>query len=532
MEENNNFLDKNTILAIGLSIVFFMGWQYYVQQKYPNAFKDKEVQTQQAQKNDKHENHAEDAVKAAAANTEIVVDQNTPAPKPALKLADAHISTEKLSATLSSLGMGLKNAKLKNYTDREDNSILFENGSMGGSNFATLYKGKPLNFSIKKISDTEFSGVAQADGMTFSKVLKVNPENYTFDVELNVSGAAQTSEVSTSISNRVLKVESSFLTPAYEGTEFFVINEGSEERERIDIKSPFTEEYRQSTLASIGSQYFAVAVKDNSGVTPVSQVSYHPNDEIAYSSLIYKVRPGEVTNISFTGFMGPKKYDLLKTLDSEFVQMINYGMFSVLSKPIFSMLKWIYGVFQNWGLAIILLTVFIRLILLPINISSLRSMKKMQKIQPQLKAIKEKYKDDPVRVNQETMALMKKEKANPLGGCLPMLLQLPVFFALYSVLGQSVELYKSPFALWIQDLSYRDPFFVLPIAVGALYFVQMSLSPPPADPAQAKVMKFIPLLFCFFMITVPAGLTLYFFVNTVFGIGQTFIFQREKRKAA
>ena len=156
----------------------------------------------------------------------------------------------------------------------------------------------------------------------------------------------------------------------------------------------------------------------------------------------------------------------------------------------------------------------------------------MQRIQPQLKAIKEKFKEDPQRMNQETMALMKREKANPIGGCLPMLLQLPVFFALYSVLGQSVELYKSPFIFWIQDLSYKDPFFVLPIAVGGLYFIQMSITPQPMDPAQAKVMKFIPIVFSFFMIAVPSGLTLYFFVNTVFGIGQQFIFQREKRKAA
>ena len=114
-----------------------------------------------------------------------------------------------------------------------------------------------------------------------------------------------------------------------------------------------------------------------------------------------------------------------------------------------------------------------------------------------------------------------------------MLMQIPVFFALYSVIGQSVELYKSPFIFWIQDLSYKDPFFVLPIAVGALYFLQMNLTPQPnMDPAQAKVMKFMPLLFCFFMITVPSGLTLYFFVNTVFGIGQQLIFQREKSKVA
>ena len=149
-----------------------------------------------------------------------------------------------------------------------------------------------------------------------------------------------------------------------------------------------------------------------------------------------------------------------------------------------------------------------------------------------LKEVKERYKDDPQKANVETMAIMKREGANPLGGCLPMFAQIPVFFALYSVLGQSIELYKSPFAFWIQDLSYQDPYFVLPILVSLLFFLQMKFTPSAMDENQKKIMMFMPLMFGVFMISMPSGLTLYFVVNTIFGIGQQWLFHPKKVAAA
>lgn len=526
-------MDKNTILAIALSILFFVGWQYYVSKKYPEAQEPKKEQVAKAnnkaaiqEKEDSTEATRSEVEKNSQKSVENSVNQSE-------HLFD--IDNENFQASLSSKGMSLKQVVLKNYSDRDENNIRFHNHTKDIGNFATLYNNEPVYFSVEKKAKDHFVGRAQVGEQTIQKEIRINPQNYTLDVSVvTVSGNPLPAEkLETQLSNKVLKIKTSMFTPAYEGTEFFTITDGSEERERIDIDTKYSESFKKTTMSSVGTQYFAIALRDESDLMPQSRVYFDPSEEVAYASLFHEtLGQGGKTNIQYKGFIGPKQYDILKTLGPQFVELIDYGMFSILSKPILRMLKWLYGLLSNWGLAIILLTVFIRMLLLPINISSYKSMKKMQKIQPQLKAIKEKYKDDPQRVNQETMALMKQEKANPIGGCLPMLLQLPVFLALYSVLGQSVELYKSPFIFWIQDLSYQDPFFVLPVAVGALYFVQMSLSPTPMDPAQAKVMKFIPLLFCFFMITVPSGLTLYFFVNTVFGIGQQFIFQREKRKAA
>ena len=165
---------------------------------------------------------------------------------------------------------------------------------------------------------------------------------------------------------------------------------------------------------------------------------------------------------------------------------------------------------------------------MPINIASYKSMKKMQKIQPALKALRERYKDDPQTQQRETMALMKNEKVNPLSGCLPMFLQIPIFFALFRMLGQSIDLYQAPFIFWIHDLSVKDPFYVLPVLVGIVFFVQQKVTPTTMDPAQAKIMQWMPIMFSFFMISLPSGLTLYTFVSTLFGILQQRFFMRDR----
>ena len=528
MDEKNNFLDKNTLLAIGLSVIFFIGWQAYIQKKYPNINKKQKVTERIENKNSTQVQKLERKPK----KSETLSDSREEKPY----LPEERfwtVSTPNFNFRLSSYGMGLTQFELNKYSDRQNKKIEFNNGNTDFGNFATLFKGKVVSFSVEQISENHFSGKAQKEGYQFKKEMFFDREKYTIDVKLDVQspGGSQALDVQTLISNKTLNVKTSFLTPSYEGTEFFTISRGKEERDPVDIQKETRQKHEQTSLSSIGSLYFTIALKDRSDLIPKTFIHFKPQQKVALAHITHQVRGmGATSEIRYQGFIGPKKYDILKQLDQDFVKMINYGVFSLLSKPILKLLKMLYEILKNWGLAIILLTIFIRLLLLPINISSMRSMKKVQKIQPQIAAIKEKYKDDPVRINQETMALMKREKANPLGGCLPMLLQLPVFFALYSVLGQSIELYKSPFVFWIQDLSYKDPFFILPVSVGALYFIQMSFSPQPADPTQAKMMKLMPVLFCFFMITVPSGLTLYFLINTIFGIGQQFLFQREKIK--
>ncbi len=216
-----------------------------------------------------------------------------------------------------------------------------------------------------------------------------------------------------------------------------------------------------------------------------------------------------------------KNYDTLIGLGDNLHLAVDFGFFAVLAVPILRGLQFIYKYIPNYGIAIILLTILIRLITFPLQYKSFKSMKKMQVIQPELQKIKEKYKDEPQKMQKETMDLFKKAGANPLSGCLPLILQMPFFFAIYRVLYSAVELVGAPFYGWIHDLSIHDPFYVLPILMGLAMLAQQKLTPQTTvDPTQQKIMMFMPVVFAFIMKSLPAGLVLYIFVSTVVGILQ------------
>lgn len=216
-----------------------------------------------------------------------------------------------------------------------------------------------------------------------------------------------------------------------------------------------------------------------------------------------------------------KNYDELITLGDNLHQSVDFGFFAILAVPTLRALQFVYKFIPNYGIAIILVTILIRLITFPLQYKSFKSMKKMQLIQPELTKIKEKYKDEPQKMQKETMDLFKKAGANPLSGCLPLLLQMPFFFAIYKVLYSSVELVGAPFYGWIHDLSIHDPFYVLPVLMGVSMFAQQKLTPTSTmDPTQQKIMLLMPVIFAFIMKSLPAGLVLYILVSTVVGILQ------------
>jgi len=282
----------------------------------------------------------------------------------------------------------------------------------------------------------------------------------------------------------------------------------------------------------LSAHYFALAIVDHSSVAPKFSSQLAANAPIADGALTYTpASAGQSLDLKYTAFAGPKSYDLLKTIDDHLPLVIDFGMFAIFARPILWLLKFLNEIIGNWGFAIIALTIIVRVIVLPFNAYSYKSMKVMQKLQPEMTRIREKYKDKPpeqkMQMNQEVMELMKRHKANPVGGCLPMLLQLPVFFALYQVLGQSIELYQAPFIFWIQDLTLKDHFYVLPILMGASMFVQQKITPSTMDPQQAKIMMWMPVIFSFMMVSLPSGLTLYIFVSTLFGIIQQYLMMRD-----
>ena len=239
------------------------------------------------------------------------------------------------------------------------------------------------------------------------------------------------------------------------------------------------------------------------------------------------VEPGDTVEVGARAYVGPKIIDRLENVAANLDRTVDFGFLFFISLPLFVILEWFYSLVGNWGVAIILLTVLVKGVFFHLSATSYRSMAKMRAVAPQLTRLKELYGDDRQRMSQEMMALYKREKINPLGGCLPILVQMPVFIALYWVLFESVQLRHAPFMLWIQDLSQMDPYFILPILMGASMFLQMHLNPTPPDPMQAKIMKMMPLIFTVFFLWFPAGLVLYWLVNNILSISQQWYITRK-----
>ncbi|MDD5461388.1 MAG: membrane protein insertase YidC [Methylococcales bacterium] len=230
-------------------------------------------------------------------------------------------------------------------------------------------------------------------------------------------------------------------------------------------------------------------------------------------------------------FAGPKIQPMMEKIAPGLELTVDYSVLTFIGKPIYWLLNKIHNIIGNWGVAIIGVTLCIKLLFFPLSQASFKSMAKMRKIQPRLKELQERFADDRPRFNTEMMSLYKKEKVNPLGGCLPLLVQIPVFMALYWVLSETVEFRQAPFMLWIQDLSIQDPFFVMPVIMGITMKIQQSLNPAPIDPIQAKVMKMFPIVFTVFFLFFPAGLVLYWIINNTLSIIQQTIITKQIEQA-
>ena len=219
-------------------------------------------------------------------------------------------------------------------------------------------------------------------------------------------------------------------------------------------------------------------------------------------------------------FVGPQEERVLETIAPGFELLKDYGYLTILAKPIFWLLDNIHSYVGNWGWSIILLTILIKLVFFPLSAASYKSMARMKEVQPRLVAMKEQYKGEPQKLNQAMMEMYRKEKINPLGGCLPVVIQIPVFISLYWVLLSSVEMRGAPWVLWIHDLSVPDPYYILPVIMAASMFVQTKLNPTPPDPVQAKIMMYMPIVFSVMFFFFPAGLVLYWVVNNLLSIAQ------------
>jgi YidC/Oxa1 family membrane protein insertase len=300
-----------------------------------------------------------------------------------------------------------------------------------------------------------------------------------------------------------------------------------------DLATPFSG-IGQIGFVGVGTNYFLAAmvpssetkascylanVLDNRGLypTPEAQPWGHITAELRFAEV--DLSPGESKAFQIKNYLGPKRFRLLQSLGNSVEKSVDFGWFAPICQVLLSMLFFFQGVFGNWGVSIILLTVVVKMVLMPLTHRSFKSAEKMKALKPEVDKINEKFKDNAQEKQAAIMALYKQQGVNPLGGCLPTLLQMPIWFGLFRMLRASPELYRAPFFGWIQDLSSPDPYFVTPIVMGAAMFIQQRFTPMTGDAAQAKMMLyFMPIMFTGMMLFLPSGLTLYILVNTVLSI--------------
>ncbi|MCB1597708.1 MAG: membrane protein insertase YidC, partial [Gammaproteobacteria bacterium] len=285
-------------------------------------------------------------------------------------------------------------------------------------------------------------------------------------------------------------------------------------------ETPFSQSVAKGWMAAIQHHFLAAAIPP--GAETWSYAGRFADERFLVSAIgpLQTVAPGESASFKSELFVGPKIQSELAAIAPGLDLTVDYGRFALLAQPLFWILQKIHNVVGNWGLAIIICTLLIKLVFYKLSETSGRSMARMRQMQPRMKALQERYKDDKQALSSAMMDLYKKEKINPAAGCLPMLVQIPFFMAFYWVLLESVEMRQAPFMMWITDLSSRDPYFVLPLLMGAAMFFQQKLNPPPPDPVQAKMMQAMPIVMTGMFAFFPAGLVVYWLTNSVLSIAQ------------
>ena len=514
-QEKETFFDKNTLIAIFLLGLCWIGWDSYMRKKYPK------------------QPRSTAPLKLKEAPKSPVEEKTSLETVPEIPEKIYTFSGEKMELTLSSQGLGFREIRLKTFFDRKKQEIVFKS-EKGRPLAATglLHSGELIPFQVQKRGN-RFIGRYISKNLELTKILEVDEENFVFRVQTEITRSSpQFSGLRLFFSHTIPQRPSEswfskmlFFAGRDISGGFAFSEEGSQQFMEEELEAP--KNYQTLSVLALGSKYFGQAFLNKASLLPAGTLKKQGRQLQGFVD--YKPLTKEPVSLAYQFFSGPKSLERLSKMDQRLGKWINFGFFEWLARPLLRFLRVFHKITGNWGLAIVLLTFLVRFLLLPLNIRSYKSMKVMQKIQPKLQALREKHKKDPQALNREMMALMKTNKANPLGGCLPlMVVQLPVFIALYRVLGESIELYQAPFVFWVQDLSSYDPIYILPILSGLTLFVQQKITPMTAPPAQARLLTIMPLFFSLFMLKLPSGLTLYIFVSGLFGLIQQYVFVKSK----
>jgi len=526
-------MERNTLIAIVLSLFVLIGFQFLIKETTPPP-------PQQAPKPEEKAAPAEVSKPAPS-----VAQTSTQAVKPESKGPEKVVTAENdlYKIVLSSRGATIKQVELKQFKDDKGAPIILK----GSEALPPLSIGLDEGF--------QFAGV---DFTVIGSDAKLSPENKAASLVFEYSNGSilirrtfslSQGDYAIGLKDEVRGLDSYSITL---GKDFGIFSKSGadhhgpvvlKEADRIAVKPGDLKEIRvyKDGIKWIAQEdkYFASFIVPK---TIFEEARVWAKDNDAMVDL--RMKGGEN---SYLIYAGPKEYDILEKYHSGMEHVIDFGFFSIIARPLFWVLKFIYSVSHNYGIAIIILTIVTRIPFFPLISKGQRSMKKLADLQPKMAEVREKFKNDPQRMQKEMMDLYKTNKVSPMGGCLPMLLQMPVFFALYSILSTAIELRQAPFALWITDLAAPDTLFghipdavpflggfalgPLPLLMGATTFIQQKMTPSTADPRQQKIMMIMPVMFTFIFLNFSSGLVLYWLINNILSIAQQFYINKKADKS-
>ena len=456
------------------------------------------------------------------------------------------VETDLVVARISTRGGDLRHLEFKKHRDTLDQSkdfVLFDSspertylaqsGLIGAGlpNHHTMFKASGNNYQLAEKQDSlevRLTAPAAAEGVEVTKIYRFHRGSYLIDVAYEITNKAaaaiQPYAYFQMVRDGKAPAGGSAMLPTFTGVALYTEKDKFHKFTFEDItkgKATFPKNSNDGWIAVIQHYFFSAWLPKNG--TPREFYMRQLEENLYSAGVIVPVGvigPGATVTIDVPAYAGPQEPAKLETIAPGLELTIDFGWLTVIAVPLFWVLSRLHEWVGNWGIAIILLTVLLKLLFFPLSAASYRSMAKMRVVAPKLQRLKDQYGEDKQRLQQAMMELYKTEKINPLGGCMPILVQIPVFIALYWVLLASVELRHAPFMLWIHDLAAPDPWYILPVLMAATMWIQTSLNPEPPDPVQAKVMKVMPIMFSIMFFFFPAGLVLYWLVNNVLSIAQ------------
>jgi YidC/Oxa1 family membrane protein insertase len=540
-------MEKRTIIALALTIAVLFVFQTYFAPK-PQQSDEPKQKTEQAQTKDQTQAKIQPQTKEEKKDTTVKQKKGDviakPETKPSKEVKNVVVETPLLTVTLLDFGGGIKSVKLKQYKetvkDNKDKEMIedvkpyiflpkvFKTINNEIVDDSTTFKPDKGNLTVTDKEGTITLTGTLTNGTKIKKIYTFYPDTYTINMNVEVESSEKDK---TSLDFAVVTGKNAS-TYTFKGPFYF----NGKKFEQVD-KIEKNIEINSFKYAGLDDGFFAFI--------------YIPQEDSAFPLTIFKTDPKAENGIpvlrismdkptlSAKLYFGPKKSDILASLNVKAEKIVDFGWFDIIAKPLIMGLNLSNKVTHNYGIDIILLTILIKIIFYPLSVKSYKSMKEMQKLQPQIAKLREKYKGDKQKVNQEMMAMYKQKGVNPMGGCLPMVIQIPVFFALYKALSGAIELRHAPFMFWINDLSapedlfsfavmgYTVPIRILPLVMGITQMIQQKMTPTSADPMQEKMMLFMPIFFTFLFWGFPAGLVLYWLVNNVISIGQQYYINKK-----